>query len=117
MSVDTRSDKWILYGISAEMWKHRETYFTPHRDYSNYPPNTVTHSESEPFISCNKCLVRFDTDSRRKTKKGNWTYAPITQLVTYRRSMNGYYCLVDCIDPRVEGEKKKQAAAAALLNK
>jgi hypothetical protein len=111
MSVDTRSNSWSLYAIQAKNWKHQETYFTPHRDYTDYPANTVTHSETEPFITCNNCLVRYNTDSRRINERAECVYVPITKLVTYRRATNAYYCLVDCIDPRVEEEKKKKAAA------
>lgn len=105
---NTRSNDWSFHGISALAWKYYgEDYWAVPKDYSKYPERSVTHPAREPSIRCHQCLVEFNTDSKRRNMNGDWVYAPVTDYICYRRNANAYFCIIPCLDPRIEEEKER----------
>ena len=116
---DVRSNDWVFMGIPAEQWKYRENRFETRKNYSKYPPGTVTHSEYEPFIRCGNCLNEFSTDSRRRNEKGEWVYVPINRLVTYQQGISQYRCLMPCMtknDYAARDHARQKAYIDSLFN-
>lgn len=95
--LDTRSNDWQFQYIPAQSWKYTPRPYQVEKDYAKYPDRVVTHPKCEPCIQCANCQTLFSTDARRKNCHGDWVYAPITNLVTYRAASNAYYCLTPCL--------------------
>ena len=94
---DARSNEWGFMSIPAKSWKYTGGgYQSPYLSYASYPEGIVTHRENEPFIVCSNCLVPFSTNPRRKNERGEWTYAAVSNLITYQRATNNYICIVPC---------------------